>query len=52
MLVDGLPVIVSWRKDGAPLSVIAFTIVDGQIAGITAVTDPARLASLDLPDPG
>jgi RNA polymerase sigma factor (sigma-70 family) len=52
VLVSGLPGIVSWREDGTPLSVIAFTVVGGRIAGITAVTDPARLASMDLPDPG
>jgi RNA polymerase sigma-70 factor (ECF subfamily) len=52
VLVDGLPGIVSWREDGSPLSVIAFTVVDGRIAGIAVVTDPARLASMDLPDPG
>jgi RNA polymerase sigma-70 factor (ECF subfamily) len=52
VLVNGLPGIVSWREDGSPLSVIAFTVVDGRIAGIAAVTDPARLASMDLPDPG
>jgi RNA polymerase sigma factor (sigma-70 family) len=52
VLVNGLPGIVSWREDGSPLSVIAFTVVDGRIAGIAAVTDPVRLASMDLPDPG
>jgi RNA polymerase sigma-70 factor (ECF subfamily) len=52
VLVNGLPGIVSWREDGAPLSVIAFTVVDGRIGAITAVTDPAALASMDLPDPG
>jgi RNA polymerase sigma-70 factor (ECF subfamily) len=52
VLVNGHPGIVSWREDGAPLSVIAFTVVDGRIASIAAVTDPARLASMDLPDPG
>jgi hypothetical protein len=52
VLVDGHPGIVSWRPDGAPLSVIAFTVVDGRIAGIAVVTDPARLASMALPDPG
>ncbi|GAA1248771.1 sigma-70 family RNA polymerase sigma factor [Pseudonocardia aurantiaca] len=52
VLVNGLPGIVSWREDGAPLSVIAFTVADGRIAGIAVVTDPARLASIDLPDPG
>ncbi|WP_214316725.1 sigma-70 family RNA polymerase sigma factor [Nonomuraea sediminis] len=51
VLVNGLPGIVSWREDGTPLSVIAFTVVDGRIAGIAAVIDPARLASMDLPHP-
>jgi RNA polymerase sigma-70 factor (ECF subfamily) len=35
---------VSWRDDGALLSVLAFTVVDGRISEITAVTDPAKLA--------
>jgi RNA polymerase sigma-70 factor (ECF subfamily) len=51
VLVDGLPGMLSWREDGAPLSVVAFTVVDGRIAGIAVVTDPARLASMDLPGP-
>jgi RNA polymerase sigma factor (sigma-70 family) len=52
VLVNGLPGVVSWREDGTPLSVFAFTVVDGRIAAIAAVTDPVRLASVDLPDPG
>ncbi|GIH96451.1 sigma-70 family RNA polymerase sigma factor [Planobispora siamensis] len=52
VLVDGLPGFVSWREDGTPLSVMAFTVVEGRIAAITTVIDPARLASMDLPDPG
>ena len=52
VLVNGLPGVVSWRADGSPLSVLAFTVVDGRITGIAAVTDPARLASMDLPDQG
>jgi RNA polymerase sigma-70 factor (ECF subfamily) len=51
VLVNGLPGIVSWREDGSPLSVLAFTVADGRIIGIAAVTDPARLASMGLPDP-
>ncbi len=51
VLVNGLPGIVSWRADGAPLSVMAFTVADGRITGIAALVDPARLASMDLPDP-
>ncbi|MFI6390833.1 sigma-70 family RNA polymerase sigma factor [Nonomuraea sp. NPDC050540] len=49
VLVNGRPGIVSWREDGAPLSVMAFTVAEGRITAITIVTDPARLASLDLP---
>ncbi|MEV4300406.1 sigma-70 family RNA polymerase sigma factor [Microbispora rosea] len=51
VLVNGLPGYVSWREDGAPLSVMAFTVVDGRITGITVVADPARLAAMDLPEP-
>ncbi|MGI5157913.1 sigma-70 family RNA polymerase sigma factor [Microbispora sp. CA-102843] len=51
-LVNGLPGFVSWREDGTPLSVMAFTVVDRRIARIAVVIDPARLASMDLPDPG
>jgi RNA polymerase sigma-70 factor (ECF subfamily) len=51
VLVDGLPGILSWRADGSPLSLIAFTVVDGHIARIAAVTNPTMLASMDLPDP-
>jgi RNA polymerase sigma-70 factor (ECF subfamily) len=51
VLVGGLPGVVAWRPDGSPLSVVAFTVVDGRIAGIAAVADPARLASMDLPRP-
>ncbi|GGO48253.1 MULTISPECIES: sigma-70 family RNA polymerase sigma factor [Streptomyces] len=50
-LVNGLPGVMSWREDGTPLSVLAFTVVDGRITGITAVIDPAKLALMDLPDP-
>ncbi|MDN3353422.1 sigma-70 family RNA polymerase sigma factor [Actinomadura sp. DC4] len=52
VLVNGLPGVVSWRADGTPLSVIAFTVTGGRITEMTVVTDPSRLASLDLPDPG
>ncbi|MFD5698325.1 sigma-70 family RNA polymerase sigma factor [Streptomyces lasiicapitis] len=49
--VNGLPGVMSWREDGTPLSVLAFTVVDGRITGITAVIAPAKLALMDLPDP-
>ena len=51
VLVDGRPGIVSWREDGVPLSVMAFTVVDGRIIDIAVVTDPATLASMGLPNP-
>jgi RNA polymerase sigma factor (sigma-70 family) len=51
VLVNGLPGVVSWREDGTPLSVIAFTVVNGRITEITAVVDPAKLATMDLPNP-
>lgn len=43
-LVNGLRGVISWCEDGSPLSVLAFTVVDGRITDITAVTDPAKLA--------
>ncbi|MGW0766984.1 sigma-70 family RNA polymerase sigma factor [Streptomyces sp. NPDC002676] len=51
VLVNGLAGLVSWRADGTLLSVMAFTVVDGRITGIAIETDPARLASMDLPEP-
>lgn len=51
VLVGGLPGVVAWRPDGTPLSVVAFTVADGRIVGIAAVADPAKLASMDLPEP-
>ncbi|MET9382266.1 hypothetical protein ABZY09_14600, partial [Streptomyces sp. NPDC002928] len=47
--VNGLPAIISWREDGTPLPVLAFTVVDGRITDITVVIDPAKLALMDLP---
>ncbi|MBW4721262.1 sigma-70 family RNA polymerase sigma factor [Saccharothrix obliqua] len=51
VLVDGVPGHMSWRSDGTPLSVIAFTVADGRITGIRIVVDPAKLAAIRLPDP-
>ncbi|QWF85988.1 hypothetical protein [Amycolatopsis sp. CA-230715] len=51
VLVDGRPGIVAWHENGAPLSVTAFTVDGGRITGMAIVTDPARLASMALPDP-
>ncbi|GHF97821.1 MULTISPECIES: sigma-70 family RNA polymerase sigma factor [Amycolatopsis] len=51
VLVGGLPGVVAWRADGTPLSVVAFTVVDGRIVSIAAVADPVKLASMALPEP-
>ncbi|MGW4766672.1 sigma-70 family RNA polymerase sigma factor [Nocardia sp. NPDC004278] len=51
VLVNGIPGHMSWRPDGTPLSVIACTVTDGRIAAIHIVVDPAKLASIQLPDP-
>lgn len=50
-LVNALPGIVSWRADGTPLSVVAFTVANGRITDILIVVDPAKLALMGLPDP-
>ncbi|MFD4750843.1 sigma-70 family RNA polymerase sigma factor [Streptomyces rubiginosohelvolus] len=49
VLVNGLPGHMSWRPDGTPLSLIAFTVTEGRITGIHIVVDPAKLASIHLP---
>ncbi|EKX63753.1 hypothetical protein STRIP9103_07827 [Streptomyces ipomoeae 91-03] len=45
------PGAISWREDGIPLSVLAFTVVDGRITDITVVIDPAKLALMNLSKP-
>ncbi|MEU0468568.1 sigma-70 family RNA polymerase sigma factor [Amycolatopsis sp. NPDC006131] len=51
VLVNGRPGFVAWSEDGAPLSIIAFTVADGRIVDIAVVTDPVKLAAANLPDP-
>ncbi|MFD6438043.1 sigma-70 family RNA polymerase sigma factor [Streptomyces venezuelae] len=51
VLVNGVPGHMSWRPDGSPLSLIAFTVTEGRIAGIHIVIDPAKLASVQLSAP-
>lgn len=51
VLVNGLPGIMSWREDGTPLSVVAFTVTEARITGIRIVIDPAKLALMDVPAP-
>ena len=47
-LVNGAAGVVSWRPDGQPFSVLAFTVVRGKIVAIDAISHPARLRQLDL----
>jgi RNA polymerase sigma factor (sigma-70 family) len=49
VLVNGESGIVVWGANGKPLGVMACTVVDGRIVEILSVTDPERLASMDLP---
>jgi RNA polymerase sigma factor (sigma-70 family) len=49
VLVNGEPGILAWAANGDPLSVMACTVVDGRIVEIVSVTDPDRLAAMDLP---
>ncbi|MEV5889589.1 sigma-70 family RNA polymerase sigma factor [Nonomuraea fuscirosea] len=49
VLVGGLPGFMSWRPDGTPLSILYFTVTGDRITGITALTDGARLAAMNLP---
>ncbi|OKK17335.1 RNA polymerase subunit sigma-70 [Streptomyces sp. CB00455] len=47
VLVNGLPGVVSLAQ-GRPLSVMAFTVRAGRITALDILTDPERLARLDL----
>ncbi|MER5708788.1 sigma-70 family RNA polymerase sigma factor [Streptomyces sp. NPDC042898] len=51
VLVNGVPGHMSWRPDGTPLSLIAFTVAESRITDIHIVVDPAKLASVHLPAP-
>ncbi|MGW8884620.1 sigma-70 family RNA polymerase sigma factor [Streptomyces sp. NPDC055749] len=51
VLLNGIPGHMSWRPDGTPLSIVAFTVAEGRITGIRIVVDPAKLASVHLPAP-
>ncbi|MBL1073742.1 sigma-70 family RNA polymerase sigma factor [Nocardia sp. 2] len=51
ILLNGMPGNMSWRADGSPLSVFAFTVVEARITAIHIVIDPAKLASIRLPEP-
>ncbi|WP_197021593.1 sigma-70 family RNA polymerase sigma factor [Cellulomonas sp. HZM] len=46
--VDGLPGLVVRSADGRPFAVMACTVEDDRIVEIHSVTDPARLAAMNL----
>jgi hypothetical protein len=48
VLVNGSAGIVSWLRDGRPLSVMGFTIKNAKIVEIDVLGDPARLRRLNL----
>ncbi|MFD7256422.1 sigma-70 family RNA polymerase sigma factor [Streptomyces sp. NPDC059874] len=47
-LVNATPGVVSFSQDGSPLSVMAFSIRGGRITALDILTDPERLAHIDL----
>ncbi|MER6397710.1 sigma-70 family RNA polymerase sigma factor [Kitasatospora sp. NPDC001603] len=47
VLVNGAPGVLSFA-DGKPLSLMAFTIRDGRVTALDILTDPERLARIDL----
>jgi RNA polymerase sigma-70 factor (ECF subfamily) len=51
VLVNGEPGVMAWNANGKPVGVMACTVVDGRIVEILSVSDPERLASMDLPGP-
>ncbi|MDT0265135.1 sigma-70 family RNA polymerase sigma factor [Streptomyces sp. DSM 44915] len=48
MLVNGALGSVALR-DGRPSSIAAFTVAGGRVVAMTVLSDPARIAALDLP---
>jgi RNA polymerase sigma factor (sigma-70 family) len=48
ILVNGAAGIVSWRPNGQPFSVMAFTVKGSRIVEIDVLLDPVRLSHLDL----
>jgi RNA polymerase sigma-70 factor (ECF subfamily) len=50
VLVNGEPGILVSDANGKPRIVMACTVVDGRIVELLSVTDPERLASIELPD--
>jgi RNA polymerase sigma factor (sigma-70 family) len=48
VLVNGAPGVLAVTADGAPMTLMAFTVAGGRIAGIDSISDPGRLARLNL----
>jgi RNA polymerase sigma-70 factor (ECF subfamily) len=49
VLVDGRPGLLAWREDGTLVSLTSVIVEAGRITRIAIITDPVRLATLDLP---
>ena len=47
-LVNGAAGVVAWSADGRPFSVLGFTVRGDRIVAIDSLTDPERLARLNL----
>ena len=48
ILVNGIPGGIVWAPDGSPYAVVAITVKSGRIVVLDFLTDPDRLARLDL----
>jgi hypothetical protein len=48
VLVNGAAGVVAFDRDGRPFSMMAFVVARGRIVAIDVLTDPERLARLDL----
>lgn len=49
--VNGAPGILTWSRSGKPLGLMSCTVRGGRIVDVVALLDPARLATMDLPQP-
>ena len=49
VLVNGRSGVAAWTPDGRLRAVMACTVVEGRIVEMESETDPAQLASIDLP---
>jgi RNA polymerase sigma-70 factor (ECF subfamily) len=49
VLVNGAPGVYASLADGAPMSIMTFTVVADRIVEIDSYSDPTRLRALDLP---